>query len=856
MRMHLTKLEGHLAADELQLDFGTDDALKGNIAGEIGRINFGAQNPLSDADLNITLDSGNTASVEKIFGWALPELGPLSAILHLEIEEKSAVLDIKDIHTVNNERLSVKTNGRLVFPEIFADDSVSDWNLDVDIAGQSTALLSGLMDYELPDYGPVEARFRLDEKNGQLSVGDIKLLAGRADSVRIELEGHIDEFRSRTKFGSTDIRGSIHADNLASLSSIAKKDLPVAGPLRAKFAISGNSTALAVPEFSLLVGNESSFQVSGEGKVQRLRLSPDPEVSGLNIPLVLKAPSTEQLTALFGKSLPDVGPLSSKAILVDHQGNARLKDIVLQIGTTQQPVLQASGQLDYFLDNESISLDTVFETDISLLLSRITEREVLDLGKVTGKVTLDDRDGTLGFEVLELSGSKVGIYSLNAKGIYDDLEGHTDVKFDMELHAEDLDHFDDLFGQDFPLTGPLDFKGHLSRVDEQANFEGDIKFLDGVFTVDLDGLFTDKRPKITGKIFTPELRIEKVLSFYNLQAKEPGSNGEEASPASDEKSSDLDEQAENISESQKGEVEPLTPLFSDEPIDFSPLKLVDLDLQITIDEVTGGGSRIDKVDARIKLDDGKLRIHPADVFFKNGSVKVDASVIASDPAQASLKLQAEDVDLEQLTSRFYEKKTIDGDLHVNLDLTSKGNSERELASNLSGGSGWAIENGKIYTDALDVLHIDILGWFFGGVLKNKEREITCAISHYTIKDGLMTSDIFYFGTTNGEFRATGTIYLPDEKLDLVLQARQKRLLGSGKKSYDIGGTIRQPKVKGVPFIQAIARVGTIFFAPMLFVPGTAGGDLWSMVEEGRGGTCAETRERVRKEETGSSNKVE
>ena len=839
MRVRLTALEGHLAAKELQVDFGTDDALKGNIAGEIGRITLDTQNPLNGVDLNITLASGNTASVEEVFGWALPELGPLNATMHLDIRDKTAVFDIKDIHTVNDEPLSVKTNGRLEFREFFTEDTLNEWSLDFDIKGQSTASLSGLMEYELPDFGPVDTRFRLDGKNGRLTVANLKLLAGRADKVKVELEGHIDELRSRTEFGDTDMQGSIHAANLASLSSIAKRDLPAAGPVRGKFSVKGNSGALTVPEFSIFVGDEDSFRMSGEGKVQQIRLSPDPEISGVHIPLVLNAPSTEQLSGLFGQTLPELGPVSTRAILVDHQGNPRLQEMVLQIGTAQQPVLQASGQLDYFLDTDSIGLDSVFETDISLLLSRITQREVPELGKVTGKMTLDDSDGTLGFEILEVSGSKVGIYSLNAKGIYDDLEGHTDVKFDMELHTEDLDHFDGLFGQDFPVTGPVDFKGHLSRNDDKAKFDGDIKFLDGIFTVDLSGLFTKERPKISGTIFTPELRTEKLMSFYNQKSDQPASVEDKTIPKSTE-------QGKELSDNQKTEIKPLPPLFNEEPIDFDLLKLVDLDLQITIDEVTGAESRVDKVNARVKLDDGELRIDPVDVFFESGSVKIDASAIAGEPAQVALRVLVEDVDLEKLTSRLYEEKTIDGDLHLDFDLKSKGNNQREIISNLNGDAGWAVENGKIYTDALDVLHLDVLGWFLGGVLENEEREITCAMSVYTIKDGLMTSDIFYFGTTAAEYRAKGTIYLPDEELDLVLEAHKKGLLGRGRKSYEIGGTIRQPKVKGVPFIQTIATFGKIFFAPVLFVPGTAVGDLWSMVEEGQGGACAEAREKAEK----------
>ena len=798
--------------------------------------------------ITATITSPTTYALSPLLIEKIPELGPVAGQVDLNIKDKIAVFDIKDFHTVNNKPLSVKVDGSLVFKEIFTGETINEFNLDFYTSAQSTALISGLMEYEIPDIGPIDARFRLHGNNDQFTLENIKLLAGDSDMVKIKLEGHIDKIQSITEFGRTDMQVSIHANKLANLSSISKKNLPDAGPVQGNLSIKGNSQTLAIPEISLLVGDENSFRLSGEGEVQQIRLSPTLEVTGVNIPLELHARSSKQLSGLFGEALPELGPLYSKAVLIDQEGNPRLKDIVLRIGDTQQPVLQASGQLDYFLNTDNINLESLFETDISLLLSRITELEVPDLGKITGKMKLDDSDGTLGFEILEVSGGKIGIYSLNANGIYDDIKHHNELAFDMQLHTEDLDHFDGLFGQDFPLTGPIDFKGHLSGSDEEANFHGDIKFLDGTFTVDLDGFLTGERPKITGKIFSPEIRIEKFINFYNQQpaqstsVKNETDFADKAITKSSGTSTNLIEQHRQISDDQKTETETLAPLFSKEPINFDRLKLLDLDLQIIIDEVTGAESRIDKIDTRIKIDNGELRIHPADVYFENGSVHLDTNVVAGNPTQISFKLKADDVNLGLLTSRFQEGKTIDGDLHLNIDLTSVGNSQYEFISNLNGKTGWAVENGNIYTNALDILHLDMLGWFFGGVLENQEREITCAISHYTITDGLMTSDIFYFGTTTDEFRATGTIYLPDEELNLVLQARQKKLLRRGRKSYEIGGTIRQPQVKGIPFIKAIFGIGKIFFAPVILLPGAAVGELWSMVDEGKGGICVETKE--------------
>ena len=801
--------------------------------------------PLDNTKITATITSPTTYALSPLLIDKIPELGPVTGQVDLDIKDKIAVLDIKDFHTVNNEPLSIKADGSLVFREIFTDGSINELNLDFYTTAQSTALISGLMKHEIPDIGPIDVKFRLHGNTDQFTLENIKLLVGDPDTVKIKLEGHIDKFQSITEFGSTDMQVSIHAINLANLSSISKKSLPEVGPIQGNFSIRGNSKALAIPEITLLVGDENSFRISAEGEVQKIRLTPTLEIAGVNIPLELHAQSSKQLSGLIGETLPELGPLYAKAVLIDNEGNPRLQNIVLRIGDRQQPVLQASGQLDYFLNTNNITLESLFETDISLLLSRITEQEVPDLGKITGKMKLDDSDGTLGFEILELSGSKVGIYTLNARGVYDDIKHHRELMFDMQLHTEDLDHFDGFFGRDFPLTGPIDFKGHLSGSDEEAKFNGEIKFLDGIFTVDLDGFLTGERPKITGKIYTPELRMEKFINFYSQQSGQSTKIKDETNPSDKiitRPSTNLFEQRRQISDNQKTETTPLTPLFSKEPINFGPLKILDLDLQIIIDEVTGAETGLDKIDTRIKIDDGKLRINPADVYFKGGSVKADATVIAGKPAQVSLKLKAQDINLELLTSRFQEEKSIDGDLHLYIDLTSMGNSQHEIVSNLNGKTGWAVENGKLYTNALDILHLDMLGWFLGGVLKNQEREITCAISHYTITDGLMTSDIFYFGTTTDEFRATGTIYLPDEELDLVLQARQKKLLRRGRKSYEIGGTIRQPQVKSIPFIQAIVSIGKIIFTPVIFLPGAAAGDLWSMVDEGAGGACVETKE--------------
>ncbi len=841
-QIHLIASNGKLAVDELNIAVGTDNSLKVGIEGEIGMINFDREDPINDVSLDVAVDSDNIAPIMDLLGFELPGSGSIRARMHLDIKDKIAVVDIGDFYAQHDGQLSVKADGSIVFRDILADKIINECDLDVQIAAQSSAFISDHTEYAMPDIGAIDAQFKLQGNNDQLTLKNIKLIAGNEDTIKILLTGRIDEFQSVNKFGNTDIQGNMHINNFDGLSLTTKKLLSTFGPVNSNFSITGNSTGLTIPKLSLFVEDDKDIRIAGEGKIEKIQLFPTPEVSGINIPVELFTRSTEQFNTLVDENLPELGPLYSKAVLIDHKGNPRLENIVLQIGEKQQPIIQASGQLDYSLNNNNIYLDSLFETDISLFLSRISGQKAPDLGKITGRMKLDDSDGTLGFEILQVSGSKVGIYSLNANGSYDDIKQHRELMFDMQLHAEDMDHFDGLFGQDYPITGPIDLKGHVSDDGERVYFDGDIHFLEGIFSVDLDGLFTGGRPKITGKILTPELTVKKIMTFYQ-QEPEAATNIKDETNHRSNTTTNPYEQRKQIADIQKSEA---APLFGKQAINFDPLNWLDLDLQIVIDEVTGAGVHIDNIETRIKLDNGELRIHPASVYFEHGFVKLDATVNTANSTQVSVNLKAEDVNLEKLTSRFQENKTIDGDLHLNIDLTSTGNSLHELVSNLNGKSGWAIENGKIYTNALDMLHLNILTWFLGGVLTNQERDIICAISHYTITDGLMESDIFYFGTTTDEFFAKGTINLATEELDLVLQARQKKLLRRSKKNYDIVGTIRQPKVKGVPFIQSLATYGSAIFAPVLFLPGAAVGDLWSLVNEGHGGACAETREQAEK----------
>jgi hypothetical protein len=66
----------------------------------------------------------------------------------------------------------------------------------------------------------------------------------------------------------------------------------------------------------------------------------------------------------------------------------------------------------------------------------------------------------------------------------------------------------------------------------------------------------------------------------------------------------------------------------------------------------------------------------------------------ADPT-ASIKISAEDMDIDDVLAYLYEPLILEGKPNLAVDLQSRGRSSKQIASNLSGQFGFALENGKI-----------------------------------------------------------------------------------------------------------------------------------------------------------------
>ena len=152
-------------------------------------------------------------------------------------------------------------------------------------------------------------------------------------------------------------------------------------------------------------------------------------------------------------------------------------------------------------------------------------------------------------------------------------------------------------------------------------------------------------------------------------------------------------------------------IFAREPLDFSGLQNFNLDLEILIDDIIGVDYTIDKLDGRIKLTDGVLHISPMRLTFEGGTTDLDLLLDSRNTPSVTLKVTADDLVLGKMISELQEEVPVTGKAHLNVDITSKGHSPHELASDLSGEVSFSLENARLPTIYVEFLSADVFGLF-------------------------------------------------------------------------------------------------------------------------------------------------
>jgi hypothetical protein len=586
----------------------------------------------ADVDVILDLATADLKSLSTFFGEDLPDLGPISAKARLRRKDDTIEVTKLDARTTGKRPLSLTTKGRLAIAEITSKQSLRDVDLELHAKGRNAESVAHIIGSLPIDPGPWSLQARIKKKTAKLRVEALKFESGRADTVRVELDGKI-----------------------ADLESL--------------IASAGKSPAGVILE----------------GHVA--------------------AASTEQLAALIGKPVPDLGRLDAR---FDLRGEK---------------------------DDWSVSTATV----------AITDEAGLDF-KATGKAS----------RLLS--------------------DAHFDSK--LELRIPDPKRTVARIGGSIPPISAIAVDGRLEGGLEKGSFNGRIDLGSTQFKTQLDVELQDPRPRVTGTLSTPVLRLGDFLA--------PG--GRSNDPAGEPATSDAVHGEQHVGVDER--------FFSDQPLRFDLLHHADVDLKLIADKIEGERIRTERLELVLRVENGRLKAHHKKLKHEGGTVSTALEIDnAVDPPKVSIKGRANNISLGALHAQVSDSpQLLEGLFSYDLDVTGSGRSLHELLSTSNGRYGYIMENVELTGGDIDMLAFNSVQLLMATVVSKKHTTIECSIGKFNVRKGVATSKILFLHTPKMVASGTGHVDFNDETVDVLVNTDAKTILFKRKGVLRIYGPMEHLKI--------------------------------------------------------------
>ncbi len=231
------------------------------------------------------------------------------------------------------------------------------------------------------------------------------------------------------------------------------------------------------------------------------------------------------------------------------------------------------------------------------------------------------------------------------------------------------------------------------------------------------------------------------------------------------------------------------------PVNLPKLHSADVNLEFVGAHIVGEKTPFDSLRFKLNIDDGVLRVSPADFGVGPGVLRLYATL---DPRgenlglNASAELQRLDVARLMAASGYHGSGRLGG----YAKLKSTGNSAAELLGRGNGELKLAMTGGDFSALLLDLSGLDFGNALIAALGIQKRTEVRCLVGDFALKDGLLDTRSFVLDTGNTNLVLDGQANLRDETLAMNITTRPKRAnIGRLKAPIHISGSFADPKLR-------------------------------------------------------------
>ena len=227
--------------------------------------------------------------------------------------------------------------------------------------------------------------------------------------------------------------------------------------------------------------------------------------------------------------------------------------------------------------------------------------------------------------------------------------------------------------------------------------------------------------------------------------------------------------------------------WSREPIDFSPLKLIDADVRLETPALNYREFRAENTRMDVKLVNGVLDIKRLDGTVFGGAFALKGRISAAEkanapgqaPGQANVSIEVTGVDIHRLLGDLAGIDAAEGRANVTMSLAGAGRSSFDMVSALAGKGRVDVTDGAVKGINLARINARLkrldrptdLFSLLQTAMSGGKTKFTTMNGTFTIAKGVVTTRDMHMVAEGGEGRAAGTADLPKWLIDLAAEIR-------------------------------------------------------------------------------------
>jgi uncharacterized protein involved in outer membrane biogenesis len=794
---------------DLQLRTADAHGLKTALSGGIAFAEQPTGEILGNLNCKLRIDAPDMKAAEPlIMATLFPGLGPISA--EAVVTGTTDVLVIDDIAVMAGrpERVQIKWNGRIGQFPLTDDRPFSDFQTVASLQAADASALAELFGLSLPDIGPLQGSWRATDRNEIIGFEDVKIGVGDGEKFQLKAAGAIDSvFRhDELSLDGIDLQIRIQAADTHLISKLLEIPLPDLGTVDGRLTLSGGQEALAIRDIDLTSLSPKGLEIKTTGAVGHIGLAKETTIKDVDVQLTARAPDVSAVPLFTDRGLPELGLFQLSVQLKDRADSLDVERFDIRTGTAEKATLRINGRIHHLQSrkHEAINLQADFEALSQPWLQTYFKRSPAESPQFSGSMRLALADGPVRIDGFKIGTAELGGLSVQASGTVNVSAQKPEIDVNIISSAGNPSAWGPVWGVSFPRAGPLTVNGRYSLHADKHIFQGETRIGSTPFQTNFRGAFDRQRPGMDLVISAATVNLED-LGLY------PEAQTAETVPLP------------------PPPIKKVGPLFDEKPLPFDALQAFDFSLRLIADTVLGKNVAINEVGLDVILENGRLRIGPSTLNYRQGFMSIEAGLDASSDAvpEMEVKIAAEDLDIDDVLSYLHKPLIFEGQLNLVVDLRSTGRSIKQIASGLTGELGVALENGRIQR-IINLLAADALDFLFTAPVKNTYTDLNCMVARLQFEDGNGAIQVLYMDTPAVRARGAGSVNLADETLDLVINPEAKRRLFKRSSPVRIQGQLGDPSIKKVPATEAVGLAAQIF-VPFVALPARALGYLWSLI---------------------------